>query len=43
MTETKVKKYVKKPIPIEVMQYTNESILDWMGNKGAIDYVGRYI
>ena len=43
MTETKVKKYVKKPIPIEVMQYTNESILDWMGDKGAIDYIGRLI
>lgn len=40
MNEIKVKKYVKKPIPIEVMKYEEESILEWMGDKGAIDYVG---
>ena len=39
----KVKTYVKKPIPIEVMKYEDESILEWMGDKGAIDYVGRLI
>lgn len=43
MNEIKVKKYVKKPIPIEVMKYEEESIIEWMGDKGAIDYVGRLV
>ena len=43
MMDYKVKKYVKKRIPVEAMQYNDELILDWMGDKGAIDYIGSLI
>lgn len=39
----KVKKYVKKRIPVEVMQYNDELILGWMDGKGVIDYIGRLV
>lgn len=34
-------KYVKKPIPIEARQYKDESILEFTGENGFIDYVNR--
>ena len=43
MMTYKIKKYVKKRIPIEAVQYTDESILNWMEGNGAIDYVERLV
>lgn len=37
-------KYVKKPIPVEVKQYKDESILEWINKdeqNAIIDYLGR--
>ena len=36
-----VKKYVKKPIPVEAQQYMDDTILEFTGDNAWVDYVDR--
>ena len=38
---TNVKKYVKKPIPVEAQQYMDDTILEFTGDNAWVDYVDR--